>query len=182
MNYKFSRKDYIIYLLQQVPPEKADKLFLNKLAFFVEFGFYHLYNKELSANTYAAINKGPVINDYAVLFQELKDEGWINITSNHHLALIKQKNFDLPEEIKSATRQLIEKYGDLTTSELIALSHATDSYLITTKSEQFMGGIIDKQLALLETIFSDDASSEEEIDPRKLPHLKSEELHDYQPE
>ena len=49
-------------------------------------------------------------------------------------------------------------------SELKALTHATDSYKITTRNEKEMGHRIDKDLAQLETFFGEDSEVEPEDD------------------
>ncbi|MAF20730.1 MAG: hypothetical protein CMI55_03545 [Parcubacteria group bacterium] len=37
----FKKEDYILYILNNLEPEKSDKIRLNKVAFFVEFAFVH---------------------------------------------------------------------------------------------------------------------------------------------
>ena len=44
-----------------------------------------------------------------------------------------------------------------------------------------MGKIIDKELALLETFFSEDGAIEEKIDENKLPIIDREKLIKYEP-
>jgi len=73
---------------------------------------------------------------------------------------------------------LINKYSLFTNNELIALTHDTDSYKITTTNEKHMGRIIDKELAALESFFVDDIVPE--IPESDLPKLDEKDLEKYE--
>jgi len=175
--FKFETSDYILYILQKLRPNQSTKLVLNKIAFFVEFGYYHKTNNELSNSKYAGINYGPVIDEYQKILNGMQKKGLILMEGNY-IRLIKQPIICVPEEISAVIDPILEKYTKLTPSELVHLSHYTDSYQITTDCEKNMGNIIDKNLANLESFFDYD-ECEEEIDENKLPNVKKNNLVDY---
>lgn len=176
--FKFKISDYILYLLQRIEPKQSGKLKLNKIAFFVEFGYFHKTGNELSFAKYAGINLGPVINDYKLLLDKMKKDGQIIIDGNC-IRPLRSPNVSIPEDIARIIDPLIEKYSRLSESELVKLSHSTDSYLITTQNEKRMGNIINKNLAMLES-FYDEEICEDEIDANRLPRVDKKELVPYE--
>lgn len=170
---KLTTKDLILYILQKVEPERSDKIRLNKIAFFTEFGYFHKKQAELSETKFAGINFGPVINQYAKILRTMESDGLIKIDGNL-IRPLSSPVAEIPEEVKLVIDPLIEKYSGLSNVELITLSHATDSYKITTDNEKKMGNIIDKELAALETFFEEVPFLVNEneflpkIDPKKL--------------
>jgi len=133
---------------------------LNKLAFFVEFYFKYKTGKDLSNARYAAIDYGPVIDDYKETLTEMESAGLVRLDEYKISLCATPAKQDIPEEIQSLIDPVIEKYIQLNNKELISLSHDTDSYKITTDNEKVMGNIIDKDLALLETFFESNESHE----------------------
>jgi hypothetical protein len=86
-------------------------------------------------------------------------------------------------ELAEFMNPLIKKYSQMTQGELKALTHATDSYKITTSNEKFMGNIIDKNLARLETFYEEDFAknaSEQERDEVDLPRVDFNKLKKYE--
>ena len=174
----FNKEDYVLYLLNQLEPGKSDKIRLNKIAFFVEFAYLYSHKRELSDAKYAAIDNGPVIDGYDSLLKKMVNEKKI-VVDNY---LIRpQKNFSvkIPEHISCFISAVIKKYSTLNNSELIALSHATDSYKITTDNERKMGKIINKKLAFLETFF-EEGESDEQIAEGELPVINKSKLVKYE--
>lgn len=166
-DFKFSKKDYILYILNRIEPTKSDKIRLNKIAFFIEFAYIFFNNKNLSALRYAAIDNGPVIDGYDPVLKEMAKEKLITI-DGYHLRPLSDARATPPTKIEGFIKSIIEKYENLSIEELIALSHQTDSYKITTDNEKVMGRIIDKKLASLETFFCD-SEDEEDISENRLP-------------
>jgi len=165
----FRKEDYILYILNNLEPEKSDKIRLNKFAFFVEFAFIHHNERPLSSVKYAAINKGAVIDDYDLILKKMAKNKKIKI-DGYIVRPLKSPNTQLPEEISNFLDFYIKKYSLFTNEELINLSHSTDSYKITTKNEKVMGRIIDKKLAVLETFFDEGIKYDEnQINESKLP-------------
>lgn len=175
---KLSQDDFILYLLNKIEPDQSTLLRLNKLAFFTEFGFIYKQQKELSDAQYAAIDYGPVIDGYKNAITRLKKERKIILDKDgKHIRVLAAPVLKISEDDKAVIDELIAKYSTLNNNELIGLSHATDSYKITTNNEKSMGKIIDKDLAYLESFF--DESAEEEIAPKKLPDIDQSDLVEY---
>ena len=174
-SFLFKIEDYILYILNQLKPEKSDKIKLNKVAFFVEFAYLFSKGKPLSEVQYAAINAGAVINSYDSILKEMQKKGKIAI-DGYIVRPLKSPDATIPEEISSFLDPLIQKYALLENTVLINLSHSTDSYKITTDNEKIMGKIIDKNLAPLETFFCEDEMIECEIDENKLPIIDKKKL------
>lgn len=176
-NATFTKKDLILYLLARIEPKRADLVCLNKIAFLTEFYFKYKTGKELSDAKYAAIDYGPVLNNYKNCLGEMQEEGLIKV-NGYRISLCTDKIPAAPEEVANLIDPIIEKYIQFNNTELIHLSHETDSYKITTKNEKVMGNLIDKDLALLETFFEVDDFSQytsEELD-ELLPTVTLEEI------
>ena len=176
-SFSFSVEDYILYILSKLEPERSDKLKLNKVAFFTEFAYLYFKQRPLSFAKYAAIDKGPVIDTYTDILERMSKEGKIVIDGYRVRPLASPKT-KVPEEVESFIGPLIKKYALLGNDELIALSHKTDSYLITTDNETVMGKIIDKNLASLETFFEDTEIQSE--DSFQLPKINKNNLVKYE--
>src|SRR3989344_5955649 len=176
-NTVLTTEDFILYLLKKVEPGKLDKIRLNKLAFFVEFGYLFKTRKPLSTANYAGIDNGPVIDRYAQVLEKMQKEKTI-FMDGYKIRPLADPKTDLPEEIKNIVDPFISKYSQLTTEELITLSHATDSYKITTNNEKNMGKRIDKELAALETFFVERETEGGEL--RVLPKIDKSKLVPYE--
>jgi len=178
-NFKLKIEDYILYILSHLEPEKSDFWRVNKIAFLVEFAYLYFNEKELSDAQYAAINYGPVINNYRDIFEKMVKKGLIK-TQDHHIQLETTKKVGIPDEVASQINPLIKKYSDMTIGELKAITHSTDSYKITTQNEKVMGNIIDKKLANLETFYEDNGSPEGELKESELPTFDRKNLVKYE--
>lgn len=176
----FRKEDYILYILNNLEPEKSDKIRLNKVAFFVEFAFIHNKEKPLSSVKYAAIDMGVVIDDYNSILKKMEKDGKVKI-DGYIIRPLKSPNVQIPKEISNFLDSYIKKYSLLNKRELISLSHLTDSYRITTENKKFMGRIIDKDLAALETFFDEDEKNNEiQINETKLPAIDKSGLTKYE--
>lgn len=176
---KISKEELVLYLLNRTKPEQSTLLRLNKLAFFIEFGFIYKKQRELSDAKYAAIDYGPVIDGYKDLFAKMqKDKKIVIDKDGKHVRLLKSPDLSISEEDKEILDDLLDKYSQLNMNELIGLSHSTDSYKITTDNERVMGKIIDKDLAYLENFF--DESSDDEITVKELPKIDRSDLVEYE--
>lgn len=178
-DFRFTTKDFILYLLSKIDASKHDLIYLNKIAFFVEFGFIATQKRALSDTTFAAIDLGPVIDGYKSTLREMKKDGLVRL-DGFRIKPLKYPSSDVPEEIRSTVDPLIEKYSLLNRDELISLSHDTDSFKITSNNERGKGNEIDKDLAFLETFFGDDLrGSDGELDEKKLPKYHESDLVEY---
>lgn len=181
-DFQFTTEDYILYILDNIPPAKATTMFVNKVAFLVEFAYKYKTFKDLSNAKYAAINYGPVIDDYDLILDKMHKEKKLERADNKKLIPIPSKSTprNIPEKIQLLIDQLIEHYSHMTLGELVALTHQLDSYIITTKGEQDMGKIIDKDLAHLDMIFGDKDALSDEIDVTKLKPVDFNKLKEYE--
>src|SRR3989338_4313563 len=177
-SFKFKIEDYILYILNRLEPKNSDKIRLNKIAFFVEFDYLLKYKKPLSSADYAAINLGPVIDQYDSILKNMEQHSLVKI-DGPIIRPLASPGTEVPEELRNFIDQLMAKYSGLNDNELIALSHLTDSYKITTDNEKKMGGLIDKKLALLETFLDENMESEPELKESELPKIKRAELVSY---
>ncbi len=171
---KLNKKDYILYILNKLEPEKSSKLILNKIAFFVEFAFLQKYNYDLSSVEYAAIDHGPVIDGYDEILKNMEKEKLVKIDGNI-VRPLDSPRVEIPEEQRVFMDGIIEKYSKLSGTMLRGLSHQTDSYKITTDNERIMGKKINKKLAMLETFLSED-EKDETISDDELPKINRSEL------
>lgn len=177
-DYIFDQEDFILYILNKIEPKNSTKIKLNKIAFFTEFGFLYRENKQLSNADYAGINYGPIIDNYAKLLVKMSTSKKITVDGITVRPLIGPSK-QPPEWVSQLIDPLIEKYSNLSTNEIVTLSHETDSYKITTMNEQIMGNIIDKDLAQLETFYSDELTIDELDTSSSLPQVNSQNLETY---
>src|SRR3989344_5059370 len=168
-NRKLNKEDLILYILSKLEPDKSDKIRLNKLAFFAEFAYLLKFNQDLSNAEYAAIDMGPVINDYESILNSMQKSGLIKI-DGYTLRPLKAPSIQVSAETQTFLDSVIEKYSKLSKAELIGLSHLTDAYKITTNNEQVMGNKIDKKLAALETFLMDEGDTNQ-LSENKLPKI-----------
>jgi len=179
---QLKKEDYILYILNHWEPEKSDFWCLNKIAFLVEFAYLHFKEKPLSNAEYAAIDHGPVIDEYRETFAVMEKSGMIK-TDGYKIRLVETEPMKVSGELGEFMNPLIKKYAQMTHGELKALTHATDSYKITTHNEKIMGNIIDKNLASLETFFEEDSAlnaAEQKQDEIDLPRLDVRKLKKYE--
>ncbi len=177
-DFIFKTKDFILYILNRIEPAKSDKIRLNKVAFFVEFAYIFYNNTDLSNAKYAAIDKGPVIDGYDTILKEMAKEKLI-VINGFAIRPLTSSRTTVPADIANFIESIIDKYSKLSKSELISLSHDTDSYKITTDNEKKMGKIINKKLASLEAFFCDD-DGDQEIIEKNLPVLDKSKLVEYE--
>jgi len=178
-DFVFNTKDFILFILNRIEPARSDKIRLNKIAFFVEFAYIFYNNRNLSNANYAAIDNGPVIDGYDKILKEMEKEKLINI-NGFALRPLASLKITVPINISNFIESIIDKYSKLSKSELISLSHDTDSYKITTDNEKKMGNIINKKLASLEAFFCDDNNNDQEISEKSLPALDKSKLIEYE--
>lgn len=176
--FLFPKEDYILYILNHLEPEKSDKIRLNKIAFFVEFAYIYFREHTLSKIEYAAIPKGLVIDNYDLILKQMQERKKVKI-DGFTLRPLESPKTKIPSEVSEFIDPLIKKYSSLTKSELITLSHLTDSYKITTDNGKIMGRIVDKKLASLETFF-EESKLDEGLNESELPVIDRDKLVKYE--
>ncbi len=173
-NFKLNKEDFILYILNKLEPDKSDKIRLNKLAFFVEFAYLLKFNHNLSNTEYAAIDMGPVIDDYDSVLRDMQKRGLLKI-DGYVIRPLKSPSAEISADLRIFMDSVVDKYSKLTKNELIGLSHLTDAYKITTNNEREMGNKINKKLALLETFLIDDEHNSQLLE-NELPKVDRSQL------
>src|SRR3989344_2215438 len=96
--FSFSVEDYILYILNKLEPDKSDKIRLNKIAFFAEFAYLYFKGQPLSDARYAAIDNGPVINNYKEVLARMDKEGKITM-DGYKIRPLGSPAPEIPEEV-----------------------------------------------------------------------------------
>jgi putative zinc finger/helix-turn-helix YgiT family protein len=106
---------------------------LNKLLFYSDFISYKSFKKPISGWNYAAIDKGPVIDHYKIIFGMLEENDFINseegfVNQNNDVIEKLVTNKDFEKSLFSDNELKVLKYVDTyfkktKTEELISLSH-----------------------------------------------------------
>ena len=154
-------RQLILFVLDHCEPNMGVKK-LNKLAFFLEFTYIFHHTTPLTEAKYAAINMGPVVDNYKDILADMVSREEITVNDRCHQGLTDyiplQKSIVNDPAISNFLLQVLEKYKRLNPKQLEDLSHALDSYNITIhENSNNMGGIIDKDLAMLDYSLSLDA-------------------------
>ncbi len=178
--FKLNKEDYILYILNKLEPEKSDKIKLNKIAFFVEFAYFLKFKHDLSDTEYAAINMGPIIDGYELILKDMQKRRLVKV-DGYIVRPLESPKIDISDDERIFIDGLINRYSKFRNNELIALSHATDTYKITTDNERQMGNKINKKLALLETFLADSDGEEDNLlfSEDELPKINRSQLIQY---
>lgn len=141
----------LLYLIASCNPDYNDKLKLNKLLFYADYYHFQQTGKSITGLTYRAIPYGPVPVNYDYLFAYLANELKLiepAFTESQNSRIIEhfnsKKQFDLSvfnEEELQTIKQIIEKFRDSTSWELVELSHKERAWIELNKS----AGIISYQ-------------------------------------
>jgi len=121
----------ILYFAEKIKPWKTK---LNKLLFYADFLYFKNYGYSISGLKYAAIDYGPVPDDYELLFtfgrknkiikavhKEINDEAAGDVIEPMKDA---EFNPDLFEESELKTLQVVlEKFKNVSSSQLVKMSH-----------------------------------------------------------
>ena len=112
---------------------------LNKLLFYSDFISYKSFKKPISGWNYAAIDKGPVIDHYKIIFGMLEENDYINsvedfVNQNNDVIekLVSKKEFEksIFSDNEMRTLKYVNAYFKKTkTEELISLSHKERGWL-----------------------------------------------------
>jgi uncharacterized phage-associated protein len=160
--------DVILYICNEVPPFKNGALKINKLVWFIESEYYRLHNATITGVKFAAIDHGPVINDYKLYFNHMQKKRLIKLNkedhNSWHFTPLKQSILStLNDSEKLIVKDIVEKMKELNADALEELSHK-DAYEITVgESHGGMGQIIDMDLVLLESSPLDNDADMKEI-------------------
>lgn len=157
--------DIILYICNEIPPFKNGALKINKLIWFIESEYYRQHNATITGVNFAAIDHGPVINDYKNSFEEMVEKKLIKVDkqdfANWHFTPIKQSVLStLTDDQKLLVKDMVSKLGELGSDALEGLSHK-DAYEITvSEAHGAMGSLIDMDLVMLESSPLDNGAEE----------------------
>ncbi len=148
--------DIILYICDQLPRFENGALKINKLIWFIESEFYRQHEKTITGVTFAAIDHGPIMNDYKVIFEKMKKNGLIDYTIHPitgRYLFTPQKKSDLdslnPSE-KLVVEKMVNGLKSLNARALEVLSHKDAYHITIDEHDGNMGAEIDMELTLLE--------------------------------
>lgn len=130
---KFSQM--IVYFSEKLEPYKTK---LNKLLFYSDFAHYKYYGRSISGIRYRAIDMGPVPNNFQSLFEQIQEQGAIEI-QNKELSndifgeqFVKKSEFN-KEMFSESEMEILQKvesrFKTSTTKEIIQLSHQEEAWI-----------------------------------------------------
>ncbi|MEK7103494.1 MAG: Panacea domain-containing protein [Patescibacteria group bacterium] len=157
-------KNLVLYILANEHYKDEGIKKLNKVLYFVDFYFYRDHERLISGVTYAKAPMGPIVNDYQTIFKQMVQDDVLHQKSEYPAMFTSNIDYTLsefsPEEVDHI-HKVLEKYGRLSSTELEAISHQQQPWVLTER----MGDIIDPDLALL---IADDSGEELEITDENL--------------
>ncbi|MBK8787021.1 MAG: DUF4065 domain-containing protein [Chitinophagaceae bacterium] len=104
---------------------------LNKLMFYADFGHYKTHGNSISGIYYKALQKGPVPENYGVIYNHVINAGYARIEENDFGDFIGEKclasevkGLDLFSEIEIDTlKKISHKFKHMNTKAIVGLSH-----------------------------------------------------------
>ena len=134
----------LLYLISSCNPDYNDKLKLNKLLFYSDYFHFKQTGKSITGLTYRAISYGPVPVNYDYLFAYLTNELNIieptfskSLNSRVIEYFYSKKPYDLSifsDEELQTINQIIEKFRNITSWELVELSHKEKAWIELNKN------------------------------------------------
>ena len=116
---------------------QAWKTKLNKLLFYADFAMFKTYGQSISGFRYAAIDLGPVPNNFNVLYGYLINKNKLRVEYSYFTngigELIKKSQTDFqPELFKqeeiNTMNMVLEKFKETTTQDIIEISHTENAW------------------------------------------------------
>ena len=147
--YSEKFKNLVLYVLRDSNYIDEGIKKLNKILYFIDFYYYRDNERFISDVQYAKAGMGPLINGYKEIFKEMVNNGLLERKKINGCILHIPKDevnlsVFLPEEIDHI-RNILERYGKLSSVELESISHEQQPWILTKND----GDIIDPDLALL---------------------------------
>lgn len=131
-------KNILLYLLNNMKKEFADKVKINKMFYYADFLNYCKTGYSITGITYRAITYGPVPSNYDILYGMCEEEG---IIENKFVRLsdgsAKQLFVPIHEfdnsifseaELKTLTK-VVDKFKDISSWDLVDISHKEKSWI-----------------------------------------------------
>lgn len=150
-------QELILFVLENCKSNMGVKK-LNKLAYLLEFSYIFEFEQALTDADFAAINMGPVINNYKDVLDQMKKKKQICINgqaNNGVTDYLPLKRAKIEGPLNTFLQTVLRKYKELNPKQLEDLTHGLDSYNITVyENGGQMGAVIDKDLGLLDDSLS----------------------------
>ena len=149
MLYNEKFKNLVLYILENDHYREEGIKKLNKLLYFIDFYFYRKFERSISGAQYAKAPMGPIVEKYKEIFLDLEHKGVLKQEDMIGQIIFRPKQkVDVSvfssEEVDHV-RDVLEKYGKLSSTELESISHEQQPWILTEN----YGDIIDPDLALL---------------------------------
>lgn len=128
-----TKSQQLLYYIIQSQDRIEDKTELAKLQYFVDFIHYAFHDKPVSQEDiiYAKQKQGLLARNFTNDIDTLKALGVISETPKYNYFVKKKVNTALtPEEIRTI-KYVLNKYGELSYSELVDICHNQVPYLAT---------------------------------------------------
>jgi uncharacterized phage-associated protein len=138
----------VTYYIQHSKPDFNDKLKLNKQLFFSDFTHYKNHGTSITGLSYRAIKYGPVPAFYDNIYTYLENE---QLISSQFLKLpnggarevfISEADFDkslFTEEEKETIYTIIENFADISTWDIVDLSHKEKAWQELEAKRELIG-------------------------------------------
>ena len=146
----FKIENTVVAFVNQCQPKYNDKLKLNKLIFYADFGHYKSYGTSITGLSYRAIPHGPVPTCYDNIFGSLTNQNillsdWKEANNGGAFELftttMKPNWTVFTESEKEIIENVIEKFKNTQTWDLVELSHTEKAWIELEKQR----AIIDYQ-------------------------------------
>ena len=138
----------VTYYIQHSKPDFNDKLKINKQLFFTDFTHYKNHGTSISGLSYRALKYGPVPANYDNIYAYLENE---QLISSQFLKLpnggarevfVSEANFDtnlFTEEEKDTINTISEKFADISTWDIVDLSHEEKAWKELEANKELIG-------------------------------------------
>jgi uncharacterized phage-associated protein len=129
----------VIYFLNEAP----FKTKLNKLLFYADFAYFKYFGKSITGCQYAAIDMGPVPNNFKLIFGLLEEENYLfsEITTYYD----KETEMFSPQQIfdnnlfnkdeLNILKMILSEFGRIKTNSLIDISHKEIAWIENEKTK-----------------------------------------------
>ena len=113
---------------------------LNKLLFYADFVNYHVYGSSISGSRYVHLPYGPVPDGYEDTLETLNHYGVVDVRRENAADLVSAgdnpaRQF-LTEAEQSTLDWVVERFGQMTASQLTEISHREKAYRFTKAGEE----------------------------------------------
>jgi len=137
---KMTKSQQLLYQVIKEQDQVEDKTKLAKLEYFADFIHYAFNDKPISeeTNVYTKVKQGPLSRTFNEDLNTLKQLGIVEEKPRYNFRIKKDIKTLLTKRELRTIRYVLKKYGGLSYSDLIHISHSQAPYLSTKD-----GGIVE---------------------------------------